>query len=167
MQDTIPRKKFPGRIAAGPTKPIAPKGRATARKSQTPAAGVAFISPPAGATRPKLPAAPNGADLVRNLRATLGVTQGDMARLMRVSLRTLQRLETGTSRLEGGDFARHRELKSLADALTDVIPAKDLKEWIQIPLEELGDRSTYDALAAGDSGKVWRMIYQLQSGTPE
>ncbi|MBX7246562.1 MAG: helix-turn-helix domain-containing protein [Candidatus Sumerlaeaceae bacterium] len=103
---------------------------------------------------------------VLELRQKLGLSQGEMASLMHLSARTLQRLESGETRLEDGELARYRELKNLADELLDVIPGTKLKSWLKEPLEEFGDRSTFEALVAGEIGKVWRMIYYLQSGTP-
>ena len=103
---------------------------------------------------------------ILELRQKLGLSQGEMASLMHLSARTLQRLESGETRLEDGELARYRELKNLADELLYVIPSSKLKSWLKETLEEFGDRSTFEALVAGEIGKVWRMICYLHSVTP-
>ena len=85
---------------------------------------------------------------------------------MYMSPRTLQRIECGESPLVDGNAARYHELTSLADELGDLIGAGDLAGWIKLPLDDLKDRSVFETLAAGDSGRIWRMIYYLESGTP-
>ena len=134
------------------------------RKASAVAAAPVRSAGRAGARR----AAPEarGGVLVRKLRERLGLSQGEMARLMYVSSRTLQRLERGESALSGGDSARYHELRSLVDELTELIGAKDLAGWVKMPLADLGDRSVFETLAAGGSGKIWRMVYHLESGTP-
>ena len=138
--------------------------KATSRKSARGAVGTLPVADRVGIPRSGLSA--RGGSLVLALRTRLGLSQEEMARLMYVSPRTLQRLERGESPLSGGDAARYHELRNLVDELTELIGTNDLADWIKMPLPDLKDRSAFETLAAGDSGKIWRMIYYLESGTP-
>ncbi len=139
------------------------QGTAVPKSGGKRVANVGF--PGGGKAQPVTPAS-RGGGLVQALRGCLGLSQVEMARLMYVSPRTLQRLERGESPLIDGDAARYHELKSLVEELSQLIGAKDLAGWIKLPLADLKDRSVFETLAAGDSGRIWRMIYYLESGTP-
>lgn len=105
-------------------------------------------------------------DLKRH-RETLGLTQHDMAKMMLVGLRTYHRWEQDTATMDHNAQVRLREITQLTYAIQDLVQPQYIQDWFMRPIPQLGDLSVYEAFARGDSGKIWRMLYELEAGIPD
>jgi hypothetical protein len=113
------------------------------------------------ALRPTAPAAELPSPRV--IRGTFGLTRALFARAAGVSERKLADLEQGEV-----PRAPHRqrlvELERLGAALTRVIRADYLPEWMVAPNPAFDGLKPLEVIERGESDRLWQMIFELESG---
>ena len=114
-------------------------------------------------SRPR-PAAPRpGRPFALALREKLGMPQRLFARLASVSERSLAKLEKGET---PSDSMRRQltEIARLQEALAKVMNAKAIGNWFLEPNPAFDGLKPLEAVERGEIGRIWAMIYELESG---
>jgi DNA-binding transcriptional regulator YiaG len=110
----------------------------------------------------KLPAA---GTQVRSVREQLGLTQGSFARLTGFSVRTIADWEGGKPPA-APKAQRMTEVQRLQQALARVIRPEFVGQWLQSPNEAFAGLKPMEVIERGEVDRIWRMIYELESGIP-
>jgi len=109
-------------------------------------------------TRPKI------LDL-RVFRQRHGLSQGLLARLLDVSLRTASGLESGAVR--PAPLQRNlTQITHLCDALAEAMDADYVGHWLDQPNEMLSGLKPVEAIERGRIDRVWQIVEGLRSGLP-
>lgn len=58
------------------------------------------------------------------------------------------------------------EVQRLCDALKKVIDPRAIGPWMQEPNRAFGGLKPLEVIERGEIDRLWRMIYQLESGNP-
>jgi transcriptional regulator with XRE-family HTH domain len=102
---------------------------------------------------------------VRELREQLGLTQDLFARLAGLSVRTVADWEGG--RAPGAARAqRLNEIRRLQRALAGVMRPDFIGPWLKRPNEAFSGLKPIEVVERGEVDRIWRMIYELESGIP-
>lgn len=121
----------------------------------------AVQSPPSTLRVPR-----SGAPPIARLRARLGVTQEQYARLLGVAWATVSRWERGHARPDPKTAARLKRLRELVDLIADAIRPQDLPKFLMTPHPELRGHPPADLLD-NEFGfeAVKGLVLAAQSGT--
>lgn len=102
---------------------------------------------------------------VRPLRQRYGLSQGLLARLLDVSLRTVSGLESGS--VAPAQLRRNlTQVGRLCDALAEAMEAAHVGRWLDEPNEMLGGLKPVEAVERGQIDLVWQVVEGLRSGSP-
>ena len=97
------------------------------------------------------------------LRTRLRMSQPVFARLLAVSTRSVANLEAGVAPTEA--LARRlTELDRLITALSEVVAAELLGDWLQRPNPAFDGLKPLEVVERGESDRLWAMVYFLRSG---
>jgi DNA-binding transcriptional regulator YiaG len=107
---------------------------------------------------------PGGVD-VRSVRERLGLTQELFARLAGISVRTVAECEGGRAPA-AAKSQRMTEVRRLQEALARVIRPNFIGPWLQTPNEAFSGLKPIEVVERGEMDRIWRMIYELESGIP-
>lgn len=102
---------------------------------------------------------------VSEVRQQYGVPRRTFARLIDVSERSLADLEKGKKPSQGV-ARRVTEVDRLRKALTQLIDANAVKEWLQEPNQAFDGLKPIEVIERGESDRIWQMVYYLESGMP-
>jgi len=102
---------------------------------------------------------------VARVRGKFGLTLEKFARLANVATRTLSTWERADE-LDESRLRPVRELDRLHDALADLVPADEIGPWLERPNDGFGGGKPMELIERGEADRIWRMVYQLESGTP-
>lgn len=102
---------------------------------------------------------------VRGLREGFGLTRADFRRLTGYSERAVANWEAGRppDTVVG---RRLRELERLRNALVRVMRADAIGYWLQRPNDAFGGLKPLEVVERGELDRLWRMVYELESGGP-
>lgn len=93
--------------------------------------------------------------LLHLVRHTLPISQAQLARLLKVSSRTVARWEKSNSGPERQDQKeRLARLQEIIDLGTKVYTPEGLSDFFSTPLPEFGNKTAYDMLFIGDYDAV-------------
>jgi transcriptional regulator with XRE-family HTH domain len=152
-----------------PSHKTKPKGRAKPSgrrgKGQAAEATAAARRQPAGLT-PKsklLPVAAN--ELVARVRQAYGLGRKLFAKMTGFSERAISGWERGATITEPG-LRKMREMDHLRQALAEVMQPDFIPEWLTTPNEEFQGATPIEVIERGETGRIWRFIYYLESGMP-
>lgn len=110
----------------------------------------------------------SGASLtsVRGLRSGSGLSREKFARLTGFSVRALASWESGAQK--PGEQARLRlvEMKRLLTALATVVRSTAIADWLDTPNPAFDGLKPIEVVERGQIDRLWRMIFQLESGVP-
>ncbi len=97
------------------------------------------------------------------LRSRLGMNREAFARLVPTSVRNLASIESGQ---EPSPVLQKNlnELRRLVSALEDVVKKEAIGPWLNQPNEAFSNLKPMEVIERGEIDRIWRMIYQLQSG---
>ena len=101
---------------------------------------------------------------VAALRVALGMPRTKFARLVGRTERAVIDWETGKSRPQGLSQQRMRELERLTEALTGLFDSKTLGAWFDSPNKAFGGLKPVEVIERGENDRLWRMVFELQSG---
>ncbi len=96
-------------------------------------------------------------------RKTMGLNRPTFARLANFSERTLATYEKHLQ-LSAPAVAQVTEAVRLVKALSALIPAGELSEWLQTPNPGFDGRSPRALIERGERDLLWEMIHQTQHG---
>ena len=102
---------------------------------------------------------------VRDIRQSLGLTRSVFSRLSHFSERAIADWESGES-LSNQSRQRMVELKRLQEALAEVVEPDYVGEWLQAPNDAFEGLKPLEVIERGETDRIWRMIYVLESGVP-
>lgn len=102
---------------------------------------------------------------VRPLRERYVLSQGLLARLLDVSLRTASGLETGS--IAPIQLRRNlTQITRLCGALAESMQPVHVGAWLDEPNELLGGLKPVEAIERGQIDLVWQVVEGLRSGSP-
>lgn len=99
------------------------------------------------------------------IRQELGLTRSDFARMTGYSERSIASWESGREPSARG-LQRLNEVDRLRDALGEIMKPDHIAAWLQTPNDAFGGLKPLEVIERGESDRIWRMIYYLESGTP-
>src|SRR2546426_1992292 len=107
----------------------------------------------------------NGEEVLR-LREELGLDQALFGRLTGYSTRTIAALESDEADFTPRIARKVTEAARLKEALLHVIPQDAIARWLDTPNPAFDDLKPIELVERGHTDKLWRMIYELESGQP-
>lgn len=111
-------------------------------------------------------AVPATARILGSLRTDYGLTQGLIVRLSGYSPRAIANWESGSKATEPA-ARKFNELERLFAAIASL--TKDQREvthWMQEPNPAFDGSTPLQVIERGETDRLWRMIYSLESGEP-
>ncbi|MEW6302021.1 MAG: hypothetical protein AB1705_01025 [Verrucomicrobiota bacterium] len=100
------------------------------------------------------------------LRAALGWSRNQLARVMNASDRAIVNWESGDP-ISPVYAAKLREIQSLYNELKQLMPPEQIGPWLLTELEEFENRTPADLISKGETGRVWASLFYLRSGMPD
>ncbi len=107
----------------------------------------------------------SAAGTVAGLRMALGMPRSKFARLVGRTERAIIDWETGKSQPQGLSQQRVRELERLTHELGGLFDSKTLGVWFHSPNKALGGFKPVELIERGESDRLWRMAFELKSGS--
>ena len=140
------------------SRPKKTAGRLRLTASRSKVAGrpkTALIARPAG----------DAAFSVKEFCVRFRIVRPDLTRLTGYSQRAVDQWAAG----DKPSPAARKQLKEvvrLFDGLADIMESDYVGEWLKTPNEALDGSTPLQVIERGESDRIWRMIYQLQTGEP-
>jgi transcriptional regulator with XRE-family HTH domain len=103
--------------------------------------------------------------LVEQVREDLGVSRRLFARLTGYSERAIAAWEAGRE-LSEASRQRILETRRLEKALTRVMKPAAIAAWLEEPNRAFRGLKPLEVIERGEVDRIWRMIFELESGTP-
>jgi hypothetical protein len=104
-----------------------------------------------------------GAPLVSGIRRNLGVDLRTFSRLTGYSERAIAQWESGGA-LSASSRQRIAEVRRLQEALARVMKPSAIGKWIDTPNPGLKGLKPLEVIERGEIDRLWRMIFELESG---
>lgn len=108
---------------------------------------------------------PASAQLVADIRSSLGVTRELFARLTGFSVRAITGWEAGRPIREAG-LRRVKEMGRLRATLAEGMREEFIPQWLEAPCEGLGGLKPVEVLERGEADRLWRVALLIGSGMP-
>jgi DNA-binding transcriptional regulator YiaG len=102
---------------------------------------------------------------VRDLRERLGVSRKMFSRVVGFSERAIADWEANKSLSDAGRQRMH-ETARLQQALAGVMRPEYVAAWLDTPNDAFAGLKPIEVIERGEVDRIWRMIYQLESGIP-
>jgi hypothetical protein len=100
---------------------------------------------------------------VRKFCDSFGVTQESFTRLAGFSPRAVAHWAGG--RTPGGSAQKRlTELTRLFETLSDMVDSKAIGEWLKQPNPAFDGSTPLQVIERGETDRIWRMIWELQTG---
>src|SRR5436190_18596254 len=99
---------------------------------------------------------------VMEVRNSLGLSQGEFARVTGYSVRSVAGWESG-QQLSASARQKLAETYRLRAALAEIIPPKELREWMRTPNPAFEGQTPIQVIERGETDRVWRMIHQIDA----
>jgi uncharacterized protein (DUF2384 family) len=103
---------------------------------------------------------------VKAVRSGFGLKQGQMSRMLGVSLRTLSQLESTQKAVRPDTSRRLTEADRLRRALCEIMDAADLPEWMERPNPAFEGSTPLQVVERGEIDRLWQMVYAVRTGQP-
>lgn len=104
--------------------------------------------------------------IIQGLRENFGVNQHMMVRLSGYSPRSIISWSKGTKATKPAAI-KFTELSRLFEALADLTQNQnEVTAWLETPNDAFDGSTPLQVIERGESDRLWRMIYFLQSGEP-
>jgi DNA-binding transcriptional regulator YiaG len=133
----------------------------TARKASKKTARV-----PKRAPRRIAPLSAASAEITQEVRRGFGLTRAEFRRLSGFSERALANWESGKQAPDAPTTRRLVELNRLRLALSRVIDAAELPDWLGEPNPAFGGLKPLEVVERGEIDRLWRMVHEVTSGMP-
>lgn len=102
---------------------------------------------------------------VRELRERFGVNRKVFSRVVGFSERAIADWEADKP-LSGISLQRMREMNRLQQGLANVMQSDYIATWLNAPNAAFDGLKPLEVIERGEIDRLWRMIYQLESGIP-
>ncbi len=102
---------------------------------------------------------------VRELRERFGLNRKVFSRVAGFSERAIADCEANKP-LIGISLQRMREMNRLQLGLAHVMQEEFIATWLNMPNEAFDGLKPLEVIERGEIDRLWRMIYQLESGIP-
>jgi DNA-binding transcriptional regulator YiaG len=102
---------------------------------------------------------------VRDFCEAYAVTQDTFTRLAGFSPRAVANWAQG-QKPSASTERRLNELRRLFEALEQLVKAEAIGPWLKEPNPAFDGSTPVQVIERGDTDRIWRMIYELQSGEP-
>ncbi len=102
---------------------------------------------------------------VRQLRERFGVSRKIFSRVVGFSERAIADWESEKP-LSEACLQRMREMARLQEALAGVMKEDFIGVWLNAPNDAFDRLKPIEIIERGEVDRIWRMIYQLESGMP-
>ncbi len=99
---------------------------------------------------------------VDKVRALLGLSQPEFARVICYSVRAIAGWESGKP-LSDAAKQKIAETERLRHALAEIIPANKLGEWMRTANPAFEGQTPIQVIERGESDRIWRMIFQIDA----
>jgi DNA-binding transcriptional regulator YiaG len=97
------------------------------------------------------------------LRSKLGLPRNKFSRLLGCSERAVANWETGKKMTEACE--RHvNELVRLQQQLAQVVEASAIPAWLDTPSDAFDGLKPIEVIERGETDRLWRMLFYLESG---
>jgi transcriptional regulator with XRE-family HTH domain len=106
------------------------------------------------------------AQLLARLRADLGWSRNQLARVMNASDRAIVNWESGDP-ISPVYAAKIREIESLYSELKQLMKPKEIGPWLLTEMDEFEKRTPADLISRGETGRLWASLFYLRSGMPD
>jgi hypothetical protein len=93
------------------------------------------------------------------------IVRPDLTRLTGYSQRAVDQWAAGDKPSSAAQ-KQIKEVVRLFDGLADIMESNYVGEWLKVPNEAFDGSSPLQVIERGESDRIWRMIYQLQTGEP-
>jgi hypothetical protein len=113
-----------------------------------------------GARRPRHPE--SGAPAA-GLRSGLGLDRKAFSRLTGYSERAIAGWEAGAA-MSAASRQRLAEIGRLQDALSRVVKPAAIADWLKTPNRAFGGLKPLEVIERGEVDRIWRMVFDLESG---
>lgn len=100
------------------------------------------------------------------LRAALGWSRNQLARVMNASDRAIVNWEQGDP-ISPVYAAKLREIQSVCNELKQLMKPEEIGSWLLTEMEEFEGRTPADLISKGETGRLWASLFYLRSGMPE
>ncbi len=111
-------------------------------------------------------AVPATARILGSLRSDYGLTQGLIVRLSGYSPRAIANWEAGSKATEPA-ARKFTELERLFSAIASLTQnPREVAHWMQEPNAAFDGSTPLQVIERGETDRLWRMIYSLESGEP-
>lgn len=125
-------------------------------KAPGPRRAVAVKSPSVGKPRPQT---------IAPIRAKADLSRSKFARLTGFSERALANWETGKQAPDAATQRRLHEIDRLFDALAGVMTHGAIAPWLDTPNPAFDNLKPLEVIERGQLDRLWRMIFELESGS--
>ncbi|WP_309383934.1 hypothetical protein [Cerasicoccus frondis] len=125
----------------------------------------ASSKPAANRQAARLALEPVGTFEVKEFCQRYQLVRPDLTRLTGYSLRAVDQWATGKAPAKPAN-KQLAELVRLFDALSDLMVSKDVGPWLKASNEAFGNSTPLQVIERGEADRIWRMIYQLETGEP-
>ena len=99
------------------------------------------------------------------IRREYGVTRKTFSRIIGYSERAIASWESGSEPGPKG-LKRLNEVRRLWQALANVMEPEFIADWLKTPNDAFGELKPIEVIERGETDRIWRMIYYLESGSP-
>ena len=110
--------------------------------------------------------APTTSLSLQSLCQRYSVKRGLLPRLTGFSLRAVANWSRGHAP-SAPALKKLTELKRLFEALARLVDPKDIGPWLLQPNPAFDGSTPLQVIERGESDRLWRMIYELESGQPD
>lgn len=101
---------------------------------------------------------------IRALRETMQLPRKTFCRLIGFSERAVADWESGNHSLNELAERRLHELQRLQEGLMGVVKPEVIAQWINTPNDAFDGLKPIEVIERGESDRLWRMIYFIESG---
>ena len=106
-----------------------------------------------------------GAISVRALASRYGISYDTLTRMTGFSLRAVSNWSQGT-KPSSSTARRLTEIKRLFAALEKLVSPEAIGPWLKDPNSAFDGSTPLQVIERGETDRVWRMVYELESGEP-
>ena len=107
-----------------------------------------------------------GLGYVAEVRRRLGLTVAQFARAINVGERTVRNYERPDHALTEAQLRPVRELDRLREALAGLVDPAEIGPWLNRPNDQFEGFRPIELIERGQTDRLWRMIYVMESGSP-
>lgn len=102
---------------------------------------------------------------VRRFCKQFHVVRPDLTRITGYSLRSVDKWAAG-EKIAAAPKRRLEEARRLMDALAELMEPEAVGEWLKTPNDAFEGSTPLQVIERGESDRIWRMIFLVETGEP-